>query len=100
MKWNFDIDFGGPKYVVWFGCGFAAYYLRYGNQWQGNEVRFIYNVLFGALNLIGWCLEWLGSVYPFTLQQSIGWLACLALVTGFLWLCRLPPFQGHRYWFK
>ena len=84
MKAN--LNWSAPEYLIWFGCGFAAYYLRYGNQWQGNEVRLIYNVLFGTLNLIGWCLEWLVSVYPFTLVETLGALVIVGMIVFFAWL--------------
>lgn len=61
---NINLNWSAPEYAIWFGSGFAAYYLRYGNQWQGNEIRLCYNVFFGILNLIGWCIEWVWAVLP------------------------------------
>ncbi len=91
-----DISATGPTY---FACGGLAYYLRYGNDWQGNELRLVYNVLFGTLNLIGWCLEWLwpyGAQFFWALVFGAGIITAILL---FLWTCHLPPFQRIRRWF-
>lgn len=92
---NINLNWSAPEYAIWFGSGFAAYYLRYGNQWQGNEIRLAYNVFFGILNLIGWCIEWVWF--------NTNWSAIIAVISAvvavgcFLWICHLPPFRRRFF---
>lgn len=87
MKSNYR--WAGP--VEHFACGFLAYYLRYGNQWQDNEIRLAYNVLFGTFNLIGWCLEWVWFNAP--LAQGMIVLGALTIIVGFFWIFGIPPLR-------
>ncbi len=82
---------------LYLACGFAAYYLRYGNEWRGNEIRLAYNVLFGSLNLIGWCFEWLFAAGQQVFIPISILFGALGAIFFFLWLARLGPWKGHNY---
>lgn len=93
---TYTMNHRGVFPAAYLACGFAAYYLRYGNSWQGNEIRLAYNVLFGTLNLLAWCIGELFMIAaPIIIPLSMIFGAMAAIIF-FLWMCRLPPFRGHN----